>query len=164
MPPWPRPEAETACQPSLHTRPLRDSQHSAWLNTQVLLAFALMSQLINGTLQHICDSRLLRSRKDNITARNMIKFEKVRVFKYLLNRTDKTDLARRVIFACAYLDLDVVPVRWFAGHGESWSMAIVPQYHSCRIYDQVLGLRWRNHVNTLLILQECLKIDLVSDR
>jgi len=40
----------------------------------------------------------------------MIKFEKVRVFKYLLNCTDKTDLARRVIFACAYLDLDVVPV------------------------------------------------------
>lgn len=76
----------------------------------------------------------------------MIKFDKVRVFKYLSHRTDKTDLACRVIFACAYLDLDVVPVRWFAGHGDSWSMAIVPQYHS------------------LLILQECLRIDLVSDR
>jgi hypothetical protein len=37
----------------------------------------------------------------------MIKFdsEKVRVFKYLSHRTDETDLARRVIFACAYLDL-----------------------------------------------------------
>ena len=94
----------------------------------------------------------------------MIKFENVRVFKYLLHRADKTDLARRVIFVCAYLDLDVVPVRWFAGHRESWSMAIVPQYHSCWIYDHVLGLRWCNHVNILRILQEYLKIDLVSDR
>jgi hypothetical protein len=46
----------------------------------------------------------------------------------------------------------------------SWSMAIVPQYHSCWIYDRVLGLRWCNHVNILRILQECFKIDLVSDR
>jgi hypothetical protein len=60
-----------------------------------------------GTLEHICNSRPLQSQKDSIAARNMIKsdLEKVQVFKYLLRHTDKTDLAHRVIFACAYLDL-----------------------------------------------------------
>ena len=93
----------------------------------------------------------------------MIKFEKVRLLDYLLHRTDKTNLACRIIFVCAFLDL-----MWCRSDGlqdrESWSMVVVPQCHSCRIYDWVLGLRWCNRVKTLLIPQECLKIDLVLDR
>ena len=39
-----------------------------------------------------------------------------------------------IIPVWAYLELDVVPVRWFAGFGRSWSMAIVPQYWLRKIW------------------------------
>ena len=101
------------------------SQHSIWLNTQVLLVLNLLNWLISRDIGTHLQLTALWPHQDMIIAWNMIKIEKMWLFKYICIVPIIQILTNLDHTCVCYLESDVVSVWWFARLGESWFITTV---------------------------------------